>query len=636
VGLVAVPLLGLIHVAVGALWPPESHPGAVDHALAPTASGWGLRILLTLSITVAVVLGPGLYLRQRVRKPSLLGAAFVWVPGTLILAFAGLVAWLLAYRVNPDITSAILLVPVLAVLTWSAARVPVQSVFLPGEAAVFALLLLVVLVGVGKATWSEGPTGELYGGAVSRTLESSDRPDSRIPFHVVQLVANGTDRYSDVAGAYFGPYSFADRPPIAGLAAAPLVLSSGAEPPISLLDEPWEPFDREGFAAGRVTLELLGATVVLSTFGLLSVFLSRRRAWAGTLVVALTPFVVHEVYFTWPKLLAASFGVAALAAVLSRRPVVGGALLGLSYLAHPAGLFVALTVGGLWLGIAWQRRWRAPDPTGRAALRPWLVNATRTAAVLALGLLVCVVAWRLLNAGHFTQIGDFGDYPFEANTARPVDLSQWVASRLRSLGNTLVPGELFIWDHDASALRSPLARSGRPLVVAFSFQYWNTLPFGVGIVYFPVFVVGLWRFARRNLAIALAGLLAPFAVFALYWGSYASGLMREGLQGWIVFALVAAFLGHSACDGASRSRWAQVVRVVMPLRGLEVLVMLLASTVWSSGWFGERLFVPTDVAALALMIGGVGAMMLLTWRAFDPARLESGGPVAQSGSLRST
>jgi hypothetical protein len=634
-GLVAVPLLGLLHLAVGAVWPPESHVGAAPDAVAPgTATGWALRILLTLCITAAVVLGPGLYLRQRARDSGWFGPAFVWVPGTLVLGTTGLIAWLLAHRIDPDVTAAIVLVPVLVALTWWTTRVRLPAVFAPGEAAVCGLLLLVVLAGVGKATWSEGPTGELYGGAVSRTLESSDRPDSRIPFHVVQLVTHGTEPDSDVAGAYFGPYYFSDRPALAGLSAAPVVLSSGAEPPISLLDEPWEPFDREGFAAYRITLEFLAATVLLSTFGLLSTFLSRRAAWAGTLVIALTPFVVHEVYFTWPKLFAASFGVAALAALLSRRTVLAAALLGLSYLAHPGALFVAVAVVGIWLGVMWQRRARSSGAAAKVELGAWVASVARDGTVLVSGVVAAVLLWRVANVGNPVDPDRFVSYLFEANTIRPVEFSQWAASRLRSLGNTLVPGELFAWDHDSGPLNPP--GSAHPLVIPFSFQYWNTLPFGVGIVYFPVFVVGLWRFARRNAAIAITGLLLPFVIFALYWGSYASGLMREGLQGWVVFALVGAFLGHSAGENASRSRWARVVRIVMPLRGVEVLVMLLASTVWTNGWLGDRRFVLTDVAALALMFGGVGAIMLLTWRAFDPARLnEPGEPApAQFASLR--
>jgi len=634
-GLAAVPLLGLAHVVVGAIWPPESHAATLGDALGPiTAIGWMLRILLTLSITTAVVLGPGLYLRQRARGSFLFGPAFVWVSGTLLLAVTGLAAWLLAYRFDPQFTVAIVLVPVLLTLAWWAMKVPIRSVFVPGEAAVCGLLLLVVLVGVAKATWSPGPDGELYGGTVSRTLESGDRPDSRIPFHIVQLVAHGTDPESALAASYFAPYGFSDRPPLAGLGAAPIVFSAGGDPPRALPDKPWAPFDPEGFAAYRIALELLGATVLLSTFGLLSTCVPRRLAWAGTLVVALTPFVVHEVYFTWPKLLAGSFGVAALTALLSRRPVAAGALLGLSYLAHPVGLFVALAVGGVWLGVAWERRTRSATLPDDAVLGRWIASVARSGALLAIGLVAAVLMWRVANSGNFTQSGRFSNYLYEANTMRPAELSQWIESRLRSVGNTIVPLQLFASDHDAGPLNGLPYGTIRPLVVPFSLQYWNTLPFGVGLVYFPVFLVGLWRFARRNPAVAVLGILAPFLVFAVYWGSFITGLMREGLQGWIVFALVAAFLGHSVYDRSTRTRWADVVRVVVTLRGVEVLVMLLASSAWTNGWIGERPFALMDVAALAVMFGGAGAIMLLTWRAFAPASLEEGS--GQLGSLRST
>ncbi len=629
----------MLHVVVGALWPPDRHSPAGGDSLLVTSAGWGLRLLLTLSVAVAVVLGPGLYLRQRTRESFLFGPAFVWVPGTLVLAVTGAVAWLLADQVAPELTVAVVLVPVLAVLTYWATRVPVRSVFVPGEAAVVGLLVVVVLVGVGKSTWSQSPTDELYAGTPSRTLEAGDRSDSRVPFHVVQLVAHGDHPYDLRTGAhYFFPYHFSDRPPLAGVSAAPVVLSSGAEPPVFLRSPPWEPFDREGFAAYRITMELLAATVVLSTFGLLRAFCSRRLAWAGTLVVAMTPFVIHEVYFTWPKLLAASFGVAALAALLSRRPGIAGALLGLSYLAHPGGVFVALAVAAIWLGVTWPRRTRSAKSPDRAGSTAWLASVARSGALLALGLVAAVVLWRLAN---IAVDGDFDNdrftrYLFEANTVRPVELSQWIESRLRSVGNTLVPFELFVWDHDAGPLNPPPDAPLNPLVIPFTFQYWNTVPFGVGIVYFPLFLAGLWRFGRRNPAVALAGILVPFLIFATYWGSSASGLLREGLQGWLVFALLAAFLGHSAYDGGWRRRWARVLRVVMPLRGVEVLVMLVASTAWTGGWFGDHRFVLTDLAGLGLMFGGVGVMMVLAWRAFDPAPLAAVREPAQLGSLRST
>jgi hypothetical protein len=621
---VAIPLLGLLHVGLGIAWPPAVKVAEHGASLAPlTALEWTWRIVLTVAIAVSAVLGPGVLLRRRVGSASLQNTALVWIPGVLVLAAMGLVAWLLAYRVDPARTSAVLLTPLLLLLVWAAWRAPPRSWFRPGEAAVCGLVLLLLSVGVAKGTWSQGPKDELYGGTVSRTLET-DRSDSRISYHVVQLIAHGTERADGRSRYYFGPYTFSDRGPLAGLSAAPIVLSSGAAPPLaSRGDERWVPFDGQGFAAYRIVLELLGATVLLSVFGLLRTFASLRVAWAGTVLVALTPFVVHETYFTWPKLLAASFGIAALAAVMSRRPGLVGVLLGLSYLSHPVGLFIAVSVVSTGIALALWGSGRTCRARTLLALRSSIRQTVKIGVWMALGIVVPVLVWWWVNAGHFTQQENFATYLRDANGVDPGALSRWVASRLRSLGNTLVPFQLLIWDHDEPHV-NPIFNPLGPLVIPFFYQYWNTVPFGVGLVYFPMFLVGLWRFARRSAAVFLAGIALPFAAFAVYWGSYVTGLMREGLHGWIVFALVGAFLGHSVIEPVGLGRWAGVVRGCVTLRGLEVLAMLLVPTVVTMGWLGAGQFVLTDLAALSVMVGGVTVLMLLAWRAFDPTRLRLG------------
>jgi hypothetical protein len=617
--LVAVPLLGLAHVIAGAVAPPGAE--SLGDSLAPlTGLGWIVRILLCASAVTAAVLGPGLVLRRRVSAP-LDNVALVWVPGAVILAATGLVAWVLAPEIDSSLTSSVVLAALFAWLAWSALRAPAGSWFRPGEAAVCGLALLVLLVGVAKATWSPGPVGELYGPTVTRTLEPSDRPDSRISFNEVQLVAQGNGPYSAAGAGYYFPYTYSDRGPLAGLAAAPIVLSSGAEPPLEIPEQRWVPFDPQGFAAYRIALELLGATILLSAFGLLRAFAPFRVAWAGTALVALTPLIVHETYFTWPKLLAASFGVAALAALIGRRPGFAGVLLGLSYLAHPVGLFIALTVVASWLALALWGPGRACDAPALSRLRSSLPGIARAGAWMAVGLVGSLVLWRLVNGGHYSQGGYF-DFLVHANALPDPSVGEWVSSRLRSLGNTLVPLRLPLWDRDAVLLNPLHTFSPRaPFVIPFFFQYWTSLPFGVGIVYFPAFLLGLWRFARRSAAVFVGAVALAFVVFAVYFGESVGGLTREGLQLWIVLALIAALLGHSVIDGGVSGPWARVVRVLVTLRGVEVLAMLLVPTVVTTRLLGHGPFVLTDVVALAAMVGGVAALMVISWRAFDPARL---------------
>jgi hypothetical protein len=70
---------------------------------------------------------------------------------------------------------------------------------------VLGLIGLALGIAIGRSLWSLSPPGELYGGTIYRTLEASDRPDSRISYHVVELVANGNSPFGRVAQSYFFP-----------------------------------------------------------------------------------------------------------------------------------------------------------------------------------------------------------------------------------------------------------------------------------------------------------------------------------------------------------------------------------------------------------------------------------------------
>jgi hypothetical protein len=620
---VLVPVLALVHLLVGAVRPPGAEPALGSDAIALWATArWGVRTLLTVAAALCLVLGPGVALRaslhpgNRLRNP-----AFLWLPGVVLLVIVGLASWWLAAFVDPATVSAVLLLPVALWILWTLWQRDVHLLLGRAELATCGVLLLMLLVGLGRATWSQDPDGALYGGQVSRTLEVGNRSDSRIQYHVVQLVAHGTDPDSERGASYFAPYTFYDRGPIAGLAAAPIVLASGADPPLTMPDQPWVPFDPQGFAAYRIVLMLLGCTVLLSVLGLLSRFLSERARVAGVALVALTPFVVHEVYFTWPKLFSASVGLVALVALFERRPLLCGLLLGLGYLAHPALLLVVPGVVVTWAVLLWCGPGRVCDGGARyPAPRPARVFA-RDVLWLSLGLAAVFIAWRVIVADRAAT--SFTAYLFESDGVRPVAFGTWVEGRLQSLGNTLVPLRLFLFDRDSRWVNSLFGRS--PGIVQFSFSYFATLPFGVGLAYFPVFLIGLYRFGRRSPLLLLGAIVAPFLGFAVYWGASLTGMLREGLHFVVVVALLAAFLGHSTGRSGRSSNWPTVVRICLSVRGLEVLFMLLVPTVLTTSLLGDDEFLLTDLVSLAAMIGGTIGLTVLTWRAFgalggaDPA-----------------
>ena len=614
-----VSVLALGHLALGAIGPPSAHSVTLNAVALGASIGWTLRLTLAAAAASCFVFCPGILLRRWTPSSGLLeNAALLWIPGFLYLVATGVVAWLLEFAVSPQIVSAVLLAPIPLVVLGSLLRPDRDRVRLqPGEPLAIGLVLLLLAIGIGQATWSEAVPGQLYPATISRTLEANPRPDSRISYNTVMLVAHGDQPYGKIGTSYYAPYNFYARGPIAGLAAAPVVLGGGAKPPRTLPDQPWEPFDAQGFATYRIVLMLLGATIVLAAYGLLRRFFAVRVALAGAVLVAMTPFVIHEVYYTWPKLLAASLGVTAVVAVLIRRPLLSGLLLGFAYLAHPSGL-IALPVVVLGWGLL---LWRGAPGLGLdpMTLRPgqWLSTWFRDLLWLGAGVLAIYAAWSIANAGH--TVDYFASYVLQVNGKQPVPLGVWINSRVHSLANTLIPFRLYLVDRHDPSINSYYTGVS-PNIIRFSTSYWLTLPFGVGLLYFPVYFYGLARFARRAALLFFVAVLVPFVGFTIYWGATTAGMLREGLHFVVVVSLLVAFVGHSVRSSTTTLR--AVVRFCVTARVLEVLFMLIAPTVVSAGASVSHLFLPTDVLALALMTGGALVLAAVTWWAFDPARLE--------------
>lgn len=622
----AIAVFALADLALGAVTPASPHSVAnTDSLSVATSAGWVLRLGLASAGALCFVLGPGFALRRFVAPGSLLNnLAFVWVPGALYLAAVGTSAWLLAFAVDPQVVATALLVPVPLILLWSTRRPDDGSPVRRDEWPVLLLVICLLAIGVGRAAWSEGPVGELYGGTVSRTLDATDRSDSRIQYNVVLLVANGLAPYGAISTGLFAPYNFYARGPIAGLGAAPVVLAGGSTPKIhlagneitaptveaALAQEPWEPFDAQGFATYRILLMLLGATCVLSSYGLIRRFLRPQAALAAASLVAMSPFVVHEVYFTWPKLYAASFAVVALIALLERRPFIAGFMLGLAYLAHPSALIAAPALALVWASVLWRGAPRLCNRSRSLRTERWPLRWARDVAWMMLGLLLIYAGWRVANAGH--TVDYFSSYISSADSHPHVTFGTWADSRIHSLANTLIPFRLYFSDGNSVGINAVGASS--PGVIRFSSLYTATLPFAVGILYFPVFVLGLARFARRAASLFVAGVVAPFVGFLIYWGGPTTGLIREGFQFPFLIAIVAAFVGHSVVPGSGR--WARVVRIAATARAIEIVFMVMVPTVATMGLVGSRLFAITDLVAVVLMIAGVVGLTLMTWWSF--------------------
>jgi hypothetical protein len=577
-----------------------------------------VRVLTCVALVIVLVLGPGLVLRSgRGRNHWSLG--FVALPGLALLGVTGCAAWGLGLVgwVHPRVVSYCALGPVLAWLL--VALVRAQDDFLTSaERRALFLVGAALCIAIGRSIWSLGPSGELYGGTISRTLEVGDRSDPVISFHVVQMVAQGLSATNPLARSYFLPYNFSARGPLAGFASAPIVLMSGGHPPANLLPVAWIPFDPQGYMSYRLAMMTFACTAFLSLWTLARTVAGERVARFSLLLAVTTPFLVHEIWFTWPKLLAASLVLLAAERVLRGRYLEAGLLIGLGYLVHPLAL---LSLPVLVLLALW--------PLKGAQLRRPRLGA---AGLVVTGTAVWLVVWRLVNWSHYTQ-SNFINYVEQMGRSKawlaghpgPFNLSAWLADRLVSLGNTVVPLRLFFLSANDQSINTanqpcfPLCNGGSPGVVHFFFQYWTGIPFGFAIVFFPFLIVGLWRAAQRFPWAVTATIIIPFFLFVIYWGDASTGLLREGLHVWVLTVIIVL-----AVEQGQRSfPWlrTRLGRAVLALRALEVVLVAVVPTVATRDAGVQHGFVLTDIVAWALILAPAGWLAASIWY----ERIESSG-----------
>ncbi len=572
--------------------PAGTHLSVVQQTLAL------VRVLTTTALALVLVLGPGLALRLS-RASRDLDIAFVPLPGLGLLAFTGAAAWAIgrAGWVHPRVVCAVVVIPVLGWLLVSLVRAGREEILSRDERRALIVIAAVLGIAVARSLWSLGPPGELYGGTTNRTLEVGNLSDSRISWQIVDLVGNGVSPFSALARSHFFPYTFSDRGPLAGLASVPVVMLTGGHPPAFVDNPPWSPFDAEGFMSYRLAMLVFAATAFLSLWTLTRRLGGVKAARFALLLAATTPFLVHEVWFTWPKLLAASLVLLSAVSLIDGRPVLAGLLAGAGYLVHPLALVALPALGliALW-------------PLQGARVRhPHIMRAL----LLVGGVAVFLIGWRLFNGPHYTQ-STFLNYLTQADKPPgvPVTISSWLSDRLISVGNTVVPLRVFFLSSRDPYVNSIYGPS--PGIIHFFFQYWFTLPFAVGILFYPLLLTGLWRALRRWTWAITATVLVPFAAFALWWGAESVGLLPAGLHVWILTLVVAVAIEQRSRQFPwLRARW---VRGLLALRALEVLLVAALPTVVTTHHIYGRHFLVNDVVALVAMVILAGYLGGLVWR----------------------
>jgi hypothetical protein len=162
-------------------------------------------------------------------------------------------------------------------------------------------------------------------------------------------------------------------------------------------------------------------------------------------------------------------------------------------------------------------------------------------------------------------------------------------------------------------------------VVHFFDQYWTSLAFGLGLLFYPLLLLSIWRAIKRWTWPMLAAVVLPFCAFTIYWGASLTGMLREGLQYWVLI-LIAVVALQQAATGFPWLR-SVPVRLILCVRAVEVFAVLVGMT-WGtrgldlvSGNFGI-----TDTVALLAMIALSALLVGVVWRETGSGLRRAPGP----------
>ncbi len=523
------------------------------------------------ALVVTLVWVPGLALarfstRHDVRLVILLGA------GPFALVAIALVTWLGGGVARPSVISAGLTALWWALLGCLAWRKDFAPDFSPPAWRALAVSLLCALAAVMRAATSDGPAGELYGGLIARTLAVGDRSDARISYYTPQIIQRHLAPASAEAERYFTPWTYFSRGPLAGLVATPIVLATGGRPAPVIYSPAeatafyrWHRFDTAGYAAYRITLIVLAAMVSFALFLALSPIVGETWGLVASGVLALCPFGLHEVMFTWPKWEATAWVIASFALAHHRAALLAGLALAVGFLFHP--------LAALWA--PWLALWAAGRawPDRRAALKSTACFTAGVAALVVPWMALGKIPAQLTGSIHAGQ-GGFVGY-FLLADYEPATWASWWQARGMNFANTFLPFWLHFFHEGHPSIGSPFAPSGG--LVKFAFGWWNTLPLGLGLAVWLGAMSAIVRHLKQHLAAALLLIAGPALLLTAYWGAAPTGLMRECAHPLLVAIIGVACLGL-ARSGGVLSRAA--LHPALPWLQLpETLLMLWLTTV---------------------------------------------------------
>jgi hypothetical protein len=409
--------------------------------------------------------------------------------------------------------------------------------------------------------------------------------DALLQYRTAQILQNRQPIES--TPFYIDYWYISDRTPLVGLMTTFLTSSAGIALPKDLqaLNAPFQLVDPYGFWLYRQISMLTNAMVVVSALLVAWEMLGARAAKLGAVFMLLSPFVLIDIMFHWPKLLVGFFVAGFFFwSYIRRRPVLAGIFAAGGVLSHPVG---ALFIPGIFLYLLLSRRWRQLLITGgvaAAVVFPWFF-------------------WTSVIYHHTSRmitypIGFALDNPTNAGPEILTDLQKFIHRPLTSiLGDRWVTirDTFTAWPFLVNMIS---ARSLHDLASPVYEIFRTTFPgiFGAGLAIFGYLT---WkRIATQAFWAATLG--ASTVCIFIFWGFTPRAVAQEAFQpvAGIWICLAAALI-------ARMPSW--LIRVAVVISALEwvafTFVLLLqtpSTSTWRPAWFLSVALVLVIVITLAV------------------------------------
>lgn len=465
-------------------------------------------------------------------------------------------------------------------------------VLLPGAAAVggalfFSLGLLLL--------WYTATDPYAEAEAEGRFYPSDLPTDDRLPGSLATWLSQPGS-----GGLLLGDWLPSDRPP---LQAGFVLIARGWLMPLATSSGVAEEVVDHAAGVAAQLLWIPAAAALLVALGY-----AARSVYAAIAFAAITPTIFANTVFTWPKMLAAAFAVAAVAVLVAglrgadrpaRALVLASGLSALGLLSHGAAAFVLPLILPLAAVLLWRiaprRRWIAAAVAAGVAITaytPWLLYQR---FVYPPG--DRLLKWHLAGVVPIDE-RSFVQALFDQYRATP--LGELLSSRLANIDRALNPARAFadatLWQPGVLAAR----------VEREFFDTPSALGVGVLLILALMVTWAVRRFRGGRDAVlswsagVVGGMIGCILLWAIAMFSPASAVVHQGSHAWIVVLLLVPFawLMRASeklawCVVALQMVWVSVAYVVpvddvvVPMRRamlvvLVIGVVLLGFSIWLS------------------------------------------------------